>query len=110
MYDTNNIPQQKSTIKKHRSHSEWRGLVAEQEKSNLSVAAFCQQHQLTESGFYAWRKKFALSEQAFSSDAMIELTDPPSVTDQKGKLSNSHWQVELELGSGCILRIHSHSF
>lgn len=35
----------------------WRGLVEEQRRSGLSIRKFCQQRQISEPSFYAWRKK-----------------------------------------------------
>lgn len=37
----------------------WRELVAEQERSGLSVAEFCRQKVLTENSFYRWRRQLA---------------------------------------------------
>jgi len=62
-------------------HQWWRQLVAQQERSGLSIRAFCQQHRTSEHSFYQWRKrlaaqlpvKFALVETSRSAPA-VELT------------------------------------
>jgi len=36
----------------------WQGIFAQFEQSQLTVTAFCKQHQLNTSTFYAWRKRF----------------------------------------------------
>jgi transposase-like protein len=35
----------------------WEELLAEQAISGLSVAAFCQEHRLTDSQFYSWKRR-----------------------------------------------------
>ena len=45
-----------------RSREQWLQLINEQAESELSVAAFCRQAQLSVSSFYQWRKKFAATE------------------------------------------------
>ena len=41
----------------HRSLEHWQAHIDAQAQSALSVSDYCQQHQLTPSNFYAWRKK-----------------------------------------------------
>jgi hypothetical protein len=68
-------------------HQWWQQLVAQQERSGLSVRAFCQQHRTSEPSFYHWRKrlaarppvKFALVEtgrNAPARGAAVDLTLP----------------------------------
>ena len=35
----------------------WRERIAAQERSGLTVARFCREHELTEQSFYLWRKR-----------------------------------------------------
>ncbi len=57
----------------------WRGLIAQQQQSGVSVRAFCQQQGTTEYSFYQWRKrlaqqlpvKFALVETSRSAAASV---------------------------------------
>jgi hypothetical protein len=70
---------------KRRSGREyWRELIAQQEKSNLTVHGFCAQQGLSEASFYGWRKQlrgsapvsFALVEPregGFRPKALVEL-------------------------------------
>jgi len=37
----------------------WRELIRQQKQSGISVREFCRQHQASEPGFYAWRKRLA---------------------------------------------------
>jgi len=36
----------------------WRDLVEKQAESGLSAAAFCREHQIDQSQFYHWRRRF----------------------------------------------------
>ena len=49
---------------------QWRGRLAEQERSGLSVRQFCKQQELHEHSFYAWRKR--LREQGPVRFALVE--------------------------------------
>ena len=57
----------------------WRRLIAEHERSGLSVRAFSKQHRTSEHSFYQWRKrlrdqlpmKFALVETSRSAPAAV---------------------------------------
>jgi len=57
----------------------WRQLIAQQQRSGVSVRAFCQQHRTSEYSFYQWRKrlsqqipvKFALVETSRSAPAVV---------------------------------------
>ena len=64
----------------------WRARIAEQERSGMSVGRFCQEQQITEQSFYAWRKRlrppesvrFALVERgaapiAIAAEPILEL-------------------------------------
>jgi len=47
-----------------RSRAQWRGLVAEQEASGLSVPDFCREHDLATATMYSWRSRLAREEPA----------------------------------------------
>jgi hypothetical protein len=40
----------------------WRGRIAEQEQSGISVGRFCREQRLTEASFYGWRKRLRKAE------------------------------------------------
>jgi transposase-like protein len=48
----------------------WRQLIANQQRSGMSVRAFCQQHRTSEYSFYPWRKR--LREQLPMKFALVE--------------------------------------
>ena len=49
-------------MRKHKKPLEWRELVLAQQNSELSVLAFCKQHQLSTSAFYKNRAELFLDE------------------------------------------------
>jgi hypothetical protein len=67
------------------------------EESGLGQRQFCQEHGLGYSTFGKWKKR--LSNPAHIPEAdLIEITPTEPV-------SPSHWDVELTLGSGMVLRV-----
>jgi transposase-like protein len=42
----------------------WRGRIAEQERSGMSVQQFCKEKGITEQSFYVWRKRLRKQEPA----------------------------------------------
>lgn len=59
--------------------SKWgkrRELISKQQRSGLSVAAFCHKHGLSESNFYAWKRK--LGEQAVGPQCPTVSRSPAS--------------------------------
>ena len=37
----------------------WQGLISRQQKSGLSIAAFCRQEKVSEPSFFSWRRRLA---------------------------------------------------
>ncbi len=79
------------------------GLLREFEASGLSAIEFCRRENLSYQTFLNWRRK-AARENSPAAPAFIELpfSPGPPPPDPAGGLS-----VELELGSGVILRIRT---
>jgi len=98
-----------------RSTEQWRSIVNQYAKSDMSHEAFCSAHGVAPSGLYNWRKRFSEehSTQDPSTEQLIEIT--PQLTGASSKkpnrfdldTENDSWQVELQLGSGCILRFRA---
>jgi hypothetical protein len=80
-----------------RSGGEWKKLIDAFDRSELSVPAFCDQHQLGYSTFRKWRRHLSKPLGAMPETPLIELTRLPS--------PSPAWDVELELGSGVVLRV-----
>ena len=98
----------KSRAKKYirRSEAQWRELVEEFDRSGLSLEAYCKHNRIAPSGFYTWRKRFkSQATAADPAEAFIDITSELN-THSSAQLSPADtWQVELEPGAGCILRI-----
>ena len=80
--------------RRRRSESEWRALVARQEKSGLSRAAFCRQEGISRQSFEQWRRR---RESRSVSGQFVELAVP--------REGGGRWEVELALPGGGVLRI-----
>ena len=80
-----------------RSPGEWQQLVEGWQNSGLSQKAWCQREGIALSTFCRWRER--LSKDAMSEADFVELSVPAPVS------THSSWQVELELGSGVVLRL-----
>lgn len=75
----------------------WRKVLKRFSASGLSVRAFCQREQLTESAFYAWRRTIGERDEATRSRSAFV---PAMLSDQSpGEVS-----IAVELMSGCVLR------
>ncbi len=81
-----------------RSESEWREIFRRFDESALTPEAFCAEHDIVLSSFIRWRKKrrVGLSPAAAPEPVFVELT---------GKREATPWEVELELGTGVVLRL-----
>lgn len=106
---TSNQPNHsKKTHRKYtrRTDKQWQELVNNFNQSDLSLEAYCKQHNIAPSGFYTWRKRVEeQSKQKLSTDPLIDLTSTFQQNPIKTDLSSNQWDVELELGTHCLLRI-----
>ena len=85
--------------KTRRSSEQWQQLINEQPNSGLSIKQYCQQEQITVSGFYLWRKK--LCQPQFENT----ITDWLSLPSGTSTPPTDNWQYELTLPGGVVLRI-----
>jgi len=97
----------KSKPKVWRSKAQWQALLDELATSGLTKSAFCQKHAIAPSNLYRWQKILA---EASAPTGFIDITEPvvQAVPAAPVPSSDSHWQVELELGAGVVLRVRSH--
>jgi len=91
-----------------RHEARWRELLRRQPKSGLTIRAFCQREQVTESGFYAWRRELKLRGQ----EARVRGTVANSpafvpVTLASGLSVVGNEQMTIELRGGRVLRLPS---
>ena len=84
-----------------KTRTQWLAIITEFNQSHLPARTFCTDHDLAYGTFAKWRQRFAKPTQKKAEPArLIELIQPAS-----SKLEADHWQVELELGNGMILRL-----
>ena len=99
-----------SGVRKHRGESEWRRLVAEQERSSLSQRAFCEREGLCVQSLTNWRRRLG-AVAVTSSDAVAARGDretAPAFVEIGSVLSRpleSGVRVRLELGAGIVLEL-----
>jgi hypothetical protein len=90
---------------------QWRRLIAEWRRSQLNIRAFCEERQLSEPSFHAWRR--TLAERAREQTArrrrqasreqlpaFVPLQVTPEVSDDASG-------IEVVLASGHVLRVRS---
>jgi hypothetical protein len=88
-----------------RTQEQWKALLEEFNTSGLTRAAFCKKHRIATSSLYRWQQLF---EHASNTD-FIDVTEP--LANAPGShpvpVRDNDWQVELELGSGFVLRLRT---
>lgn len=93
------IPRKRRRIR--RSEVQWRELVARFEASGQSRAAFCAEQGVVASSFARWWQR--LRPAARPETALV--ADPVFVELAAERDGVTHWDVELELGAGMVLRL-----
>ena len=93
-------------MRKRRTATEWRHLIARAEQSELTIAAFCRAEGITTASFYTWRKRLHAE---VCPEVVSTGEEPPDFLDL-GALGTSPaqaegWDIELDLGGGAILRL-----
>jgi transposase-like protein len=85
----------------------WREQVTSWQRSGLSIRQYCQQHQLNEPNFYAWRRELARRDEAGGiSSKSVQRPKPLSVTWMPLTVDPSTVPVvEVQLPTGAILRV-----
>jgi len=82
----------------------WRQHVRQHQDSGLTVRAYCQQHQLTEASFYAWRRTLAERDGETTPTAPTMPAFVPVVV--TGVPTTA--PLELHWPTGPTLHIHAH--
>lgn len=85
----------------------WREQVTSWQRSGLSIRQYCQQHQLNEPNFYAWRRELARRDEVDGiSSKSVQRPKPLSVTWMPLTVDPSRVPVvEVQLPTGAILRV-----
>ncbi|MEJ2694119.1 MAG: hypothetical protein P8166_14025 [Candidatus Thiodiazotropha sp.] len=101
---TRSTPKIKTRVR--RTKAQWKALLEDYTTSGLTQAAFCQKHHIATSSLCKWQTYFA-SQPAASDfiDITESLAKAPSPLPDISRFD--HWQVELELGPGVVLRVRT---
>jgi len=78
----------------------WRGILKRHATSGLSVRAFCQQEQVTESSFYAWRRTLAKRVSTVRPASKAPAFVPAVMTDEPPRDTS----ISIELAGRHVLR------
>jgi len=82
-----------------RSESEWRALFARYDQSGQTQEQFCAEQGVVLSSFARWRQKLRAASRNPPAAA------PEAVFVELASASEPHWDVELQLGAGVVLRL-----
>lgn len=84
-----------------RTPEQWKSLVSEQQKSELSAPQFCKQFNIAYASFSKWKSRIVTDKinKPEALPAFIEVESEASM--------QKNWAVELDLGTGMVLRIAS---
>ena len=88
------------TRRVRRSESEWRELFTRFDQSGQTREAFCAEQGVVLSSFMRWRRK--LRPRSRRPPAVVQ---EPLFVELASKREAPHWDVELELGAGVVLRL-----
>lgn len=84
-------------LRRRRTRSEWEELISKQDRSELSLRAFCERHDVALSTFEHWRRKTQEPAPRF-----IEMTVEPA---SPGDDHTNCFDVEVELPHGIRIRV-----
>ena len=88
-----------------RTQEQWKALLEEFNTSGLTRAAFCKKHRIATSSLYRWQQLFEHASNAGFIDVTEPLVNAPG--SHPVPVRDNDWQVELELGSGIVLRLRT---
>jgi hypothetical protein len=88
--------------RREQAWAKWRGLVAEQEQSGQSVAAFCQNRELTRSQLIYWKRRLREAERA--SFVEVQLAQSGAEPRVKARALGSP-TIEVRLKNGRSLMV-----
>lgn len=96
-----------------RSPFDWQDLIAQQAKSGMTIAEFCDATGLSPSTFNNWKRRLRNNTVAeapsVDKDDALFVSLPVSTAISDDQHSASHWDIELDLGDGMCLRLRRSS-
>jgi transposase-like protein len=94
-------------IQRRRSEEAWREIVSRQERSGLSVQAYCQREGISAASLYGWRCRLgATRETQIAESRSVESAPTAEFIDLGGLRSGqSRCEIRLDLGGGVVLHL-----
>jgi transposase-like protein len=87
----------------------WRGLLADQVRSGLSVAQFCSREGVSAASFYQWRSRLGRGDLGVRSDPvtapMMREGSAPAFVDLGTLGGGGRFELRLDLGGGLVLQL-----
>jgi hypothetical protein len=99
------------TRRRRRSRSQWQALLARAEQSELSVANFCRNEDISAASFYQWRQRLAAGAPSRSDAGRQQAGEATPFVDlgtlgaAGGDGGANAWTIELQLGGDVVLRL-----
>ena len=89
------------TKRPRRSPEQWLALIEQQQTSNLSIAAFCQQQGIGSASFYKWKQHWHNQAATAEPDLTSGFIDLTKLNAQPSGV----WNIVLRLGNGMELQL-----
>lgn len=99
-------------MSKRRTPDDWQQIFQQFHDSELTVTAFCQQHKLTLSNFYHWRKKITTlpsTQSVIASKVSGGSDNWQAIQLPKIGSPDTSWDIELQLPGGVTLNMRATS-
>lgn len=87
----------------------WRLVLAEQAQSGFSIRKFCQQQDVAEASFHAWKREIKNRDASQQTEPIHagQLVPVKLISNRKlGGKSDSHPTLEIQLSGGTVLRFY----
>lgn len=95
----------KRTHTPRRSSAEWQRLIDQHQRSGLSAAHFCRDHQLPYASFCKWRSRLTALAETKSSQSAESTSSGFIDLSQRCPAPMSGWEITLHLGDGVTLQL-----
>ena len=94
--------------------TEWQQIMANYDRSGLNQKAFCEQEGLAMSTFSKWRKQLGLVNTGPEAKVIADFKPllpvsalPVATAAEDNDHNPGHWDMELVLGAGMVLRLRT---
>jgi hypothetical protein len=81
----------------------WRALIAEQQESQQSVAAFCRARGLRDGQFYDWKKRLRQAEPSPFVAVQIAAAETPTALPLSAPVPNAPLEIRLRKGRSLLV-------